>query len=104
MHRLLIGIIALGLLATAGVLYAQGLAQEYVIVLSGCLRMGMVLGAIWLAYDQVHEIIRRTPPWLIGAIGLSLVVVVVRPRAILALGPLLAGAVALHYLGRLLKP
>jgi len=104
MHRLLIGIVALGLLVTAAVLYAQGLAQENIIVLSGCLRMGLVLGAIWLAYEQVHDIARRTPPWVLGAIGISLLIIVVRPRAILALGPLLAGALVLHYLGRLLKP
>ena len=103
MHRMLIGIIALALLVTAAVLYAQGLAEKHVLVLSGCLRMGLVLGAIWLAYDQVRDIARKTPPWVAGAILICLLVVVVRPRAIFAVGPLLAGALALHYLGRLLK-
>ena len=104
MRRLLIGIIALGLLLAAGLLYAQGLADENIVVLSGCIRMGLVLGAIWLAYDQVAQIIQKTPPWIAGAIGISLLVVVIRPRALLALGPLFAGALALHYIGRLLKP
>ena len=104
MHRLLIGIIALGLLIAAGVLYSQGYAEKNVMVLSGCIRMGLVLGAVWLAYDQVHQIIRRTPPWVAGAIGICLLVIVVRPKALLALAPLLAGVLALHYFGRLLKP
>jgi hypothetical protein len=104
MRRLLIGIIALGLLTAAGALYAQGLAEKNVMVLSGCLRMGLVMGAIWLAYDQVHQIIRRTPTWVAGAIGICLLVIVVRPRLVLALAPLLAGVLALHYFGRLLKP
>jgi len=63
-----------------------------------------VLGAMWLAYEQVHEIIRRTPPWVMGGAALGLLVVVVRPRAIIAVGPLLASAAMLHWLGKFLKP
>jgi len=59
---------------------------------------------MWLAYEQVHEVIRRTPPWVMGGAALGLLMVVVRPRAIVAVGPLLAGAAALHWLGKFLKP
>ena len=104
MRRTLLGILALSFLLTAGGLFFLGFASEYTLVLSASLRMGLVLGALWLAFDQVHEIVRRTPPWVMGGIALGMIVVVVRPRAILAMAPLLAGAAALHWFGRFLKP
>ncbi|MCA9232076.1 MAG: hypothetical protein KDA57_15615 [Planctomycetales bacterium] len=104
MRRTILGCLALAFLATAGVMFAGGLAAEQTLALSVCLRMGSVLGAMWLAYDQVHELVRRTPPWMMAGAALSLLVVVVRPRAILAVAPLLATAAALHWLGQLLRP
>ena len=101
---MLLGILALALLTVAGGISFSGLASEYTPVLSVCLRMGLVLGAIWLAFDQVDEMVRRTPPWLMGGAALCLLVIVVRPRAIVAVAPLLAAAAALHYFGRFLKP
>jgi len=104
MRRALLGILSLVFLMGAGGIFLSGLAQEHTLALSVCLRMGIVLGAMWLAYEQVHEIIRRTPPWVMGGAALGLLVVVVRPRAIVAVGPLLAGAAALHWLGKFLNP
>jgi len=104
MRRTLLGILSLVFLMGAAGIFLGGLAQEYTLVLSVCLRMGTVLGAMWLAYEQVHEIIRRTPPWVMGGAALGLLVVVVRPRAIAVVGPLLAGAAALHWLGKILNP
>ncbi len=104
MRRTLLGILALSFLSVAGGIFLRGSASDYTLVLSVCLRMGLVLGALWLAFDQVHDMIRRTPPWVMGGIALGMIVVVVRPRAILAVAPLLAGAAALHWLGQLLKP
>lgn len=103
MRRTILGILALGLLAAAGGLYWGGLADDYTPVLSGCVRLGLVLSALWLAFHQVDEFFRRTPPWMMGAALLCLLVIVVRPRAILAVAPLLAAAAALHYFGRFLK-
>ena len=104
MRRTLLGILALSFLLTAGGLFFLGFASEYTLVLSASLRMGLVLGALWLAFDQVHEIVRRTPPWVMGGIALGMIVVVVRPRAIAAVFPLLLGAAALHWLGQFFKP
>ncbi|NOY29359.1 MAG: hypothetical protein GXP28_04035 [Planctomycetes bacterium] len=104
MRRTLLGILALVFLMTAGGIFLRGLAHESTLALSVCLRMGLVLGAMWLAYEQVHEIIRRTPPWVMGGAALGLLVVVVRPRAIIAVGPLLVSAAALYGLGKFLKP
>ncbi len=104
MRRLLLGILAFVLLATAGGIFLSGAAHEYTLVLSAALRMGLVLGALWLAFDQVQEIFRRTPPWLLGGIALCLLVIVVRPRALVAVAPLIASAAALHYFGKFLKP
>lgn len=103
MRRTILGILALGLLAAAGGLYWGGLADDYTPVLSACLRLGLVLGALWLAFDQVDDFVSRTSPWMMGGALLCLLIIVVRPRAILAVGPLLAAAAALRYLGRFLK-
>jgi len=104
MRRTLLGILSLALLMGAGGIFLRGLVNEYPLVFSASLRMGLVLGAMWLAYEQVHEIIRRTPPWVMGGAALGLLIIVVRPRAIVAVGPLLAGAAALHWLGKILNP
>lgn len=103
MRRTALGILALAFLMAAGGIFLRGLAHEYTLVLSVCLRMGLVLGAMWLAYEQAHEMIRSTPPWVMGGAALGLLVIVVRPRAIIVVGPLLAGAAALHWLGKFLK-
>jgi len=104
MRRTLLGILSFALLMGACGLILRGMVDEYPLVFSACLRMGLVLGAIWLAYEQVYEIVRRTPPWMMGGAALGLLVVVIRPRAIVAVGPLLASAAALHWVGKILNP
>jgi len=104
MRRTILGSLSLALLMGAGGLVLRGMVDEYPLAFSACLRMGLVLGAIWLAYEQVYEIVRRTPPWMMGGAALGLLVVVIRPRAIVAVGPLLATAAALHWLGKILNP
>jgi hypothetical protein len=71
---------------------------------SVCLRVGLTLSAIWLAFPQLDELSRRVPPWLLACVGLGLLVVVIRPRAILTIGPVLAVIFALQFVGWLFKP
>ena len=77
---------------------------EMSLATSVCLRVGLVLGAIWLAYPQVEELTARVPPWLVGCVLLALGVVIVRPRAIMAVGPILAAIAVLQFLGSAFKP
>jgi hypothetical protein len=32
----------------------------------GCIRVGLVLGALWLALPQIRAMIARTPGWALG--------------------------------------
>ena len=53
-------------------------------LLSGaCIRLGMVLFAIWLAYPQVQKI----PRWMYGLVLLAAAVVLVFPKAIIYIIP-----------------
>ncbi len=49
-----------------------------------CLRVGAVLGFLWLALPQLQ----RVPPWLIGVLAVSLLVVMRWPKLLLAAVPL----------------
>jgi len=104
MRRILMGVLALLFLGAAGGIYLNGVTDDNMFLLSVCQRVGLVLGAMWLAYEQVRKISQNSPPWLLGSIGLCLVVLVVRPKAILIVAPLLAVVAALQFFGWLFKP
>jgi hypothetical protein len=104
MRRILIGILALLFLAAAGTIFMRGDYDESQFLMSVCMRVGLVLAAMWLAYEQVLKLGKRWPPWVWGVIGLSMLVIVVRPNAILFVAPLIAGIAVLQFFGWLFKP
>ena len=69
-----------------------------------CIRVGMMLGAIWLAFPQVVGLAKRFPPWLMATVAISGLVVAARPRMILYLGPVVAAIAFLQFVGWLFKP
>ena len=69
-----------------------------------CMRIGLVLGTIWLAFPQVLQIFERVSPAIIGFILVGALIVAVRPKAILYIGPVLAAIAFLHFVGWLFKP
>ena len=69
-----------------------------------CIRVGLMLGAIWLAFPQLVGLMKRFPPWLMGAITVSGLVVAARPRMILYLGPVVAAIAFLQFVGWIFKP
>src|SRR5688572_20622930 len=79
--RTLIGIIAL-LLLVAGFV-TKGYAEEA--VWGGCIRMGVMLGIWWFAYPQVQHV----PRWLAITGGITIIVVVLRPKLVLFAIPIL---------------
>ncbi len=115
MRRILLGILSLVFLGVSVGIYIQGepdtrfflirtVADDQKFLLSVCQRVGIVLGAMWLAYDQVLKLGQRSPPWLLGCIGLCLLVIVVRPKAIVVVAPLLAVVAAMQFVSWLFKP
>jgi len=77
--RTQIGIIALVLLAGAALRYLtnRDLAD---MLLGGLMRIGLIMGAIWLAVPQFTAMFAKTPKWLLGALAVSVFVFALRPQ------------------------
>jgi hypothetical protein len=56
---------------------------------AGCIRVGLLLGALWLAWPQIAAFLTRTPRWLLVASGMALVACAVKPMLLIAAVPLL---------------
>jgi hypothetical protein len=77
--RTQVGLIALVLLIGAAVRYltTRDLAD---MMLGGLMRIGLVMGAIWLAWPQFTAMFAKTPKWLLVALVVSVVVFAIRPQ------------------------
>lgn len=93
------------LLGGLGLLIVKGTGDsQWSMFASICMRVGLMLGAIWLAFPQVVALARRFPPWLMATIAISGLVIAARPRMILYLGPVVAAIAFLQFVGWLFKP
>ena len=81
------GIMAATLLI-AGVLqfWVQPAAYNWEPLAAVCLRMGVLMSSLWLAYPDLH----RIPAWMWGGVITALAVVAWRPRLAILVVPLLA--------------
>jgi hypothetical protein len=107
-RRHALGILALVLLAAAAGLllgFVPGLDENLADMYgSMCLRIGMTLGAAWLAFPQIMALTDWCSPRLLLTLAIGLVVVVVRPKTF-PLIVLLVGFVAvLEVVGWFLRP
>ncbi len=81
MKRLQIGLIALVLLVSAAVLYSMGaVANAMAGTVGGLLRVGLVMGALWLAMPQLSAFFSKTPKWLLIALLAAVVVFALQPK------------------------
>lgn len=88
MKRLLLGVVSLLLVLTWLVLYLQADTSNWSSsVASGCLRAGLVLGALWLAFPQVLQILSRLPLWMMGVAGVGLLVMIRWPKSAVVVVP-----------------
>ncbi len=78
--------------------------SQWSMAASICIRVGLMLGAIWLAFPQIIGIAKRFPPWLMATVAVTGLVVAARPRMILYLGPVVAAIAFLQFVGWLFKP
>src|SRR5262245_55728540 len=100
MNRVTLGLAAVLLLAI-GCIVAVQQPEGGAAFAGACVRVGLVLGAIWLALPQVTRFWQQTPKWLLVAAGVALVVCVIHPLYALAAVPVLA---LLWFLGPKLTP
>lgn len=71
---------------------------------SMCLRIGMVLGSIWLAFPQLLQLSGKASPWTVGTLVLFGGLLIARPKLIVVLGPLLLVMGVLYGIGWILNP
>ena len=95
MSRHTLGVVALSLLVIGGIAFLQH-GDSGKAFSGACMRVGMVLGAAWLAWPQIASVWKKTPRWLLIATGVGVAVCVVQPLWALAAIPVLA---ALWFVG-----
>jgi hypothetical protein len=67
MSRKALGIIAALLLVVGGITAVSGPGGTNANAFAGgCIRVGLVLGALWLALPQIQAALRRLPGWVMG--------------------------------------
>jgi hypothetical protein len=106
MRRRLLGVISL-LLVIGGILgtsFLGGSQTQLDTFFDACVRSGIVLGALWLAFPKLIELSVKVPPWLLGAMLLGGLVVAIRPRYLVIVAPLVAALIGMHFLGWLFRP
>ena len=104
MRRILLGLFALAFLIAGLVtvpIWDPALGENYLAFL--CIKVGLVLGAIWLAMPQVEDVLKKTPPWLWAVIGLSLLAAVFTKSFVIIL-PIVAIICLIQFVGWLFKP
>jgi hypothetical protein len=88
MNRSTLGIVALALIGLGFFTWSQG-PEGATAFAFGCVRVGLVLGALWLAWPQIVSFLTRTPRWLLVASGIALVVCAVKPMLLVVAVPML---------------
>ncbi len=87
MRRTLLGIFAIVFfLGGVGLFFAGPVTETYRMLSASGIRIGLVLGAFWLAYPQLTYV----PWWFVQALLIGTLVIAVRPKAALFVLPLLA--------------
>ncbi|MEX2112760.1 MAG: hypothetical protein WD845_06210 [Pirellulales bacterium] len=82
MQRHALGVLAIVLLAVGVATYGR----QDTAVAGACLRIGAVLALLWLAMPQLRDV----PAWLLGALGVVLLIVLRWPKLLWAMLPLAA--------------
>jgi len=90
MRRHAVGVLALVLLLAAVATWIW--APDEVWFEAGCVRVGALLGVLWLAYADL----RRIPPWLWVVFLPLLAVLVIKPRWALYIAPIVLILAILH--------
>jgi hypothetical protein len=92
MQRTILGVMAILFLLAAFIIWLVWPNAESSIVLAFCWRMGAVVAAAWLAFDDVQ----RLPGWLLATLPVLAIVLVRWPRYMLIVLPLVVGLAFIH--------
>ena len=96
MRRHTVGILALVLIAIGVFAMAAGGIQSF--ATAACLRIGLVLGAFWLAFPQLQQMLSRFSFWVVvaGIVGIALLLV---SKSSFVLIPLAVAVAVLYFVG-----
>jgi hypothetical protein len=86
MRRVVLGILAIAFVGGGVAAYYFGWFEDSYAIGAGAIRIGLVLGAFWLAWPQLA----RIPWWFVQAGLVGTLVVAVRPKAAVLVLPILA--------------
>ena len=103
MQRLLLGLLSLALLLFGLYWLPVWKPEEENYLAYFCIKIGLVLGSIWLALPQVHSLIRNAPPWLWAVMGLGLIAIVFTKSFVIVV-PLVAAICLIQFVGWMFKP
>jgi len=103
MRRLVLGLFAL-VMFVGGVIALVAGRDGGGAAASIAIRVGVLLGAIWLAMPQLARIFQRIPPAMLGAIGIGLVMLVMQPRLLAYVLPLLGVLLVVQYFAKMFRP
>jgi hypothetical protein len=104
MRRILLGLISIVFL-TAGIgVLSTNPDGNMLVLASACIRVGLVLGAVWLAYAQLEKIGQRVSPIGVVVALLCCIIVAARPKLLVYFLPVLILLALLHIAGWFTKP
>ena len=105
-RRQLLGIIASCLLsAGAFILWNYGTDGESASLYGSiCLRLGLVLGAIWLAFPQILQIWSKRPSGTTVLIGVGVLALIAYPKSAIVMVPIILILLGLNFITWLKKP
>lgn len=86
--RLLVGLLSLSCLIIAGLIYATSPAAAQSPALAICVRVGLVLGAIWLALPQLRPVLDRLPLVFVAVVLVMMIIIAARPNLFRIVGSL----------------
>lgn len=101
MQRHLLAALAFGLTATGLVLLVLYGVGDSAKSMAGAasLKVGLVLIALWLAFPQILGVLRKWPPWIVATVLVGGLIVILRPRALVVVLPILLIIGALQLAG-----
>ncbi len=96
MRRHILGLIALALLGLATIVCLLPPLADYQVLALGGLRVGIVLGVLWLAWPDLN----RLPRWAWFALPIGLIAVIYARSVLIFAAPLVGAAIVVYLLYR----
>ena len=103
-RRHIMGVLGLGFIVAWQVLLWGYEGSESQTVASVCMRLGLTLSAIWLAFPQVLGLVTKFSKPLNLAFLLGGIIVAFRPQAFILVGPVIAVMAAMEFVKWLFVP